>query len=169
MRFTQPLRAGPACAPAWPGNPPGRPGPAGRHAPASPSNWGWRLRSAARPWRCDASRGWRCCPPATSWSGGPAAAGRAIYSSNRPLLRISCNAWAATCSTPVSLPDDLARTRERLAGLAGVDLILSTGGVSVGEADFLGMALREAGELTLWKLAIKPGKPRPSASSRASR
>ena len=29
----------------------------------------------------------------------------------------------------------------------------------MGEADFLGMALREAGELTLWKLAIKPGKP----------
>ena len=40
-----------------------------------------------------------------------------------------------------------------------MDLILSTGGVSVGEADFLGLALREAGELALWKLAIKPGKP----------
>ena len=40
-----------------------------------------------------------------------------------------------------------------------VDLILSTGGVSVGEADFLGIALREEGELALWKLAIKPGKP----------
>ncbi len=37
--------------------------------------------------------------------------------------------------------------------------ILSTGGVSVGEADFLGVALREEGELDLWKLAIKPGKP----------
>jgi len=36
---------------------------------------------------------------------------------------------------------------------------LSTGGVSVGEADFLGIALREEGELALWKLAIKPGKP----------
>jgi molybdopterin molybdotransferase len=57
------------------------------------------------------------------------------------------------------LPDDLAITRARLGELNDVDLILSTGGVSVGEADFLGMALREAGELSLWKLAIKPGKP----------
>lgn len=57
------------------------------------------------------------------------------------------------------LPDDLPTTRRRLAELADVDLILSTGGVSVGEADFLGIALREEGELALWKLAIKPGKP----------
>ncbi|MBC7211941.1 MAG: molybdopterin molybdenumtransferase MoeA, partial [Pseudomonas sp.] len=57
------------------------------------------------------------------------------------------------------LPDDLERTRQCLGGLGDVDLILSTGGVSVGEADFLGLALREVGELALWKLAIKPGKP----------
>jgi molybdopterin molybdotransferase len=57
------------------------------------------------------------------------------------------------------LPDDLEQTRSSLAGLSAVDLILSTGGVSVGEADFLGIALREEGELALWKLAIKPGKP----------
>ncbi|PCB38212.1 molybdopterin molybdotransferase MoeA, partial [Pseudomonas aeruginosa] len=91
-------------------------------------------------------------------AGQPLQAGQ-IYNSNRPLLkdwlqRLGCDVLDAGI-----LPDDLARTRERLAGLAGVDLILSTGGVSVGEADFLGMALREAGELTLWKLAIKPGKP----------
>jgi molybdopterin molybdotransferase len=57
------------------------------------------------------------------------------------------------------LPDNLETTRSRLGELRDVDLILSTGGVSVGEADFLGIALREEGELTLWKLAIKPGKP----------
>ena len=57
------------------------------------------------------------------------------------------------------LADDLALTRAALTALNGVDLILSTGGVSVGEADYLGIALREEGELALWKLAIKPGKP----------
>ena len=57
------------------------------------------------------------------------------------------------------LPDDLALTRAKLGELSEVDLILSTGGVSVGEADFLGQALREEGPLELWKLAIKPGKP----------
>ncbi|MCX5508167.1 molybdopterin molybdotransferase MoeA [Pseudomonas sp. BJa3] len=82
-----------------------------------------------------------------------------IYNSNRRLLvswlqRLGCEVVDAGI-----LPDDLARTRQSLAELGSVDLILSTGGVSVGEADFLGLALREAGELALWKLAIKPGKP----------
>jgi molybdopterin molybdotransferase len=82
-----------------------------------------------------------------------------IYNSNRVLLcswlqRLGCEVVDAGI-----LPDNLQTTRSRLAELKDVDLILSTGGVSVGEADFLGIALREEGELTLWKLAIKPGKP----------
>lgn len=82
-----------------------------------------------------------------------------IYNSNRMLLcswlqRMGCEVIDAGI-----LVDDLAVTRARLGELKDVDLILSTGGVSVGEADFLGIALREEGELTLWKLAIKPGKP----------
>lgn len=82
-----------------------------------------------------------------------------IYNSNRRLLaswlqRLGCEVVDAGI-----LVDDLQLTRDCLARLADVDLILSTGGVSVGEADYLGIALREAGELALWKLAIKPGKP----------
>jgi molybdopterin molybdotransferase len=82
-----------------------------------------------------------------------------IYNSNRVLL---CN-WLKRLECDVVdagiLPDDLEKTRLALGALNDVDLILSTGGVSVGEADFLGHALREEGELSLWKLAIKPGKP----------
>ncbi|WP_285408450.1 gephyrin-like molybdotransferase Glp [Pseudomonas sp. FR229a] len=82
-----------------------------------------------------------------------------IYNSNRVLL---CS-WLQRLGCEVIdggiLPDDLPTTRARLGELQNVDLILSTGGVSVGEADFLGIALREEGELALWKLAIKPGKP----------
>ncbi len=82
-----------------------------------------------------------------------------IYNSNRVLLcgwlqQLGCEVVDAGI-----LPDDLPTTRQRLGQLSDVDLILSTGGVSVGEADFLGTALREEGELALWKLAIKPGKP----------
>lgn len=82
-----------------------------------------------------------------------------IYNSNRVLLcswlkRLGCEVVDAGI-----LPDDLAKTRAALGALGDVDLILSTGGVSVGEADFLGHALREEGEISLWKLAIKPGKP----------
>ena len=82
-----------------------------------------------------------------------------IYNSNRVLL---CSwLWRLGCEVIDAgiLPDDLSATRARLEELKDVDLILSTGGVSVGEADFLGIALREEGELSLWKLAIKPGKP----------
>nr|WP_178131171.1 gephyrin-like molybdotransferase Glp [Pseudomonas sp. C1C7] len=82
-----------------------------------------------------------------------------IYNSNRVVLcswlqRMGCEVIDAGI-----LPDNLDTTRARLGELKNVDLILSTGGVSVGEADFLGIALREEGELSLWKLAIKPGKP----------
>ncbi|KHL69843.1 molybdopterin molybdenumtransferase [Pseudomonas flexibilis] len=82
-----------------------------------------------------------------------------IYNSNRRLLaawlmRLGCEMRDAGI-----LADDLQATRAALAGVGEVDLILSTGGVSVGEADYLGQVLREAGDLALWKLAIKPGKP----------
>lgn len=82
-----------------------------------------------------------------------------IYNSNRVLLcswlkRLGCEVLDAGI-----LPDNLEKTRNALGALNDVDLILSTGGVSVGEADFLGHALREEGEISLWKLAIKPGKP----------
>ena len=82
-----------------------------------------------------------------------------IYNSNRVLLCSWLTRQGCEVLDAGILPDDLEATRQRLAQLGDVDLILSTGGVSVGEADFLGIALREAGELELWKLAIKPGKP----------
>lgn len=82
-----------------------------------------------------------------------------IYNSNRLLL----GSWLRRLGCSVLdlgiLPDDLEQTRARLLQAQGVDLILSSGGVSVGEADFLGQVLREEGELELWKLALKPGKP----------
>ena len=82
-----------------------------------------------------------------------------IYNSNRVLLCSWLTRQGCEVLDAGILPDDLEATRQRLTQLGDVDLILSTGGVSVGEADFLGIALREAGELELWKLAIKPGKP----------
>ncbi|WP_240478630.1 molybdopterin molybdotransferase MoeA [Pseudomonas cremoricolorata] len=90
--------------------------------------------------------------------GQPLAAGQ-IYNSNRRLLVSWLQRMGCEVTDAGILADDLELTRQCLARLGDVDLILSTGGVSVGEADYLGMALREAGELSLWKLAIKPGKP----------
>ncbi|UTL89600.1 molybdopterin molybdotransferase MoeA [Pseudomonas fluorescens] len=82
-----------------------------------------------------------------------------IYNSNRRLLVSWLQRLGCEVRDMGIVPDNLERTRECLGALGDVDLILSTGGVSVGEADYLGAALREAGELALWKLAIKPGKP----------
>lgn len=90
--------------------------------------------------------------------GRPLAPGQ-IYNSNRTLLlawlaRIGCQALDGGI-----LPDDERQTRQALDALAQVDLIVTSGGVSVGEADVLGQLLREEGELIFWKLNLKPGKP----------
>ena len=56
--------------------------------------------------------------------------------------------------------DSLASTEAALKSAAGdADCIISTGGVSVGDEDHVRQAVENLGELGLWKLAIKPGKP----------
>ncbi len=58
------------------------------------------------------------------------------------------------------LADDLKQTQSVLLDIAKqCDCIISTGGVSVGGADFVKQALETVGELAIWRLAIKPGKP----------
>ncbi|MFZ5520755.1 MAG: gephyrin-like molybdotransferase Glp [Pseudomonadota bacterium] len=84
----------------------------------------------------------------------------AIYNSNRYTLRGLIEAAGAQCSDLGIVPDDLEATRRALREAAhGHDVIVSSGGVSVGEADHLRPAVQAEGELTLWQLAIKPGKP----------
>lgn len=82
-----------------------------------------------------------------------------IYNSNRSLLQHWLKRLGCEVRDVGIVADEPQHIRDCLASLGDVDLILSTGGVSVGEADFLGQVLREEGELTFWKLAIKPGKP----------
>lgn len=55
-----------------------------------------------------------------------------------------------------NLPDTVAAF-QRVQKIA--DVVITTGGVSVGEEDHVKAALRDSGELDLWKIAIKPGKP----------
>ena len=58
------------------------------------------------------------------------------------------------------VPDRLDATREALRGAAaGADLILTSGGVSVGEEDHLRPAAQAEGRIELWQMAAKPGKP----------
>lgn len=56
--------------------------------------------------------------------------------------------------------DDLAETTERIRAALTYDVVLTTGGVSVGDHDHVKAALAAAGaELTMWKVAMRPGKP----------
>lgn len=90
--------------------------------------------------------------------GQPLAPGQ-IYNSNRTMLIQSLKRLSCAVLDMGILPDDAQLTRDRLAELQDVDLLISSGGVSVGEADYLGQVIREEGELDFWKLALKPGKP----------
>jgi len=84
----------------------------------------------------------------------------AIYNSNRFTLRGLLQALGCDVSDLGIVPDRLQATREALRRAAdGHDLILTSGGVSVGEEDHLRPAVQAEGELQLWQIAIKPGKP----------
>ncbi|WP_280545810.1 MULTISPECIES: gephyrin-like molybdotransferase Glp [unclassified Halomonas] len=91
--------------------------------------------------------------------GQPLAAGQ-IYNSNRAMLRRLLERFGAELTLVTSIPDDPAGTRETLSAAAQeADLVISTGGVSVGEEDHVKAALESLGRLDLWRLAIRPGKP----------
>jgi molybdopterin molybdotransferase len=84
----------------------------------------------------------------------------AIYNSNRFTLRALIQAMGCECTDLGIVPDNLAATRDALRRAAlGNDLIVSSGGVSVGEEDHLRPAVQAEGRIELWQIAIKPGKP----------
>lgn len=61
---------------------------------------------------------------------------------------------------PLALADTLQATRDALLEAAArADAVVTCGGVSAGEEDHVRRALEEVGELSVWKLALKPGKP----------
>ncbi|HEY8974649.1 MAG TPA: gephyrin-like molybdotransferase Glp [Burkholderiaceae bacterium] len=84
----------------------------------------------------------------------------AIYNSNRFMLGALLRGQGCVVTDLGNVPDKLDATRAMLREAAGGhDLILSSGGVSVGEEDHLKPALAAEGRLDLWAIAIKPGKP----------
>ena len=84
----------------------------------------------------------------------------AIYDANRYQLITWLTALHCEVRDGGILPDDLARTAEQLQqASSNSDLIITSGGASVGEEDHLKAAITRIGTLTQWKLAIKPGKP----------
>ncbi len=84
----------------------------------------------------------------------------AIYNSNRFFLRALLLRLGCTVTDLGIVPDRLDATIGALkSACARNDLILTSGGVSVGEEDHIKPAVEALGKLTLWQMAIKPGKP----------
>jgi molybdopterin molybdotransferase len=84
----------------------------------------------------------------------------AIYNSNRFTLKGLIETFGGLCTDFGIVPDRLAATRETLRRAAlEHDLIVTCGGVSVGEEDHLRPAVQAEGRVDLWAVAIKPGKP----------
>jgi molybdopterin molybdotransferase len=91
--------------------------------------------------------------------GEPLAPGR-IYNSNRFTLNGLAQVFGCEVRDYGIVPDSLEATRAVLRRAAAeCDVIVTSGGVSVGEADFVKPAVEAEGSLLMWKIAMKPGRP----------
>jgi molybdopterin molybdotransferase len=91
--------------------------------------------------------------------GDPLPPGR-IYNSNRFTLNGLARVYGCEVRDYGIVPDTLQATRAVLKRAAGeCDVIVTSGGVSVGDADFVKPAVEAEGTLLMWKIAMKPGRP----------
>ena len=83
-----------------------------------------------------------------------------IYNSNRDTLLACLKSLGCDATDLGIIPDRLEATRQALRNASqDHDLIITSGGVSVGEEDHIKPAVTAEGRLDLWQIAIKPGKP----------
>ncbi|WP_295509988.1 molybdopterin-binding protein [uncultured Sulfitobacter sp.] len=91
---------------------------------------------------------------------GDTAADGQIYDANRPMLLALIAQFGYHAVDLGHVGDDRAALRARLDGATGrVDAILTSGGASAGDEDHVSALLEEAGALSLWRIAVKPGRP----------
>jgi molybdopterin molybdotransferase len=83
-----------------------------------------------------------------------------IYDSNRYTLYALLSRMNIEMIDQGVIPDDPEAVRRAFSDASELgDLVITSGGVSVGEADFVQQTLDELGEVGFWKIAMKPGKP----------
>ncbi|KVW94711.1 gephyrin-like molybdotransferase Glp [Thiobacillus denitrificans] len=83
-----------------------------------------------------------------------------IYNSNRYTLTGLLNGLGCELIDLGIVPDTLEATEAALARAASLaDVVITSGGVSVGEADYVKVAVEKLGRVEMWKVAMKPGKP----------
>ena len=82
-----------------------------------------------------------------------------IFNSNRPMLTALLRSLGCEVEDLGIVADTPEATAAALRRGAHMDLVMSSGGVSVGEADHLRSQVQALGAVDLWRIAIKPGKP----------
>jgi molybdopterin molybdotransferase len=83
-----------------------------------------------------------------------------IYDSNRLTMRTMCERMGFHVKDYGLVPDEPEAIRKvMLEAAASANVLMTSGGVSVGDADYIKPVLEEIGTLSVWKVAIKPGKP----------
>lgn len=84
----------------------------------------------------------------------------ALPASNGPMLAAMCSGLTARTAVPPPVPDNRSALREALEAAADSDVIVTTGGASVGDHDHVRAALEDWGAtIDFWRVAIRPGKP----------
>ncbi|OCG01144.1 molybdopterin molybdotransferase MoeA [Gilliamella sp. wkB112] len=92
--------------------------------------------------------------------GDPLIGNGAIYDSNSFTLKLLLTRLNCKIIDLGIIPDDPVKIKQALmTGSTQADLVITSGGVSVGDADFTKTALAELGHINFWKIAMKPGKP----------
>lgn len=92
-------------------------------------------------------------------AGAPLKAGQ-IYDSNRYTLYAMLQRLGVELTDMGVVPDDPTALEQAFAEAARfADAIISSGGVSVGEADYVKQILERLGEVNFWKIAVRPGRP----------
>jgi len=82
-----------------------------------------------------------------------------IYDANRALLTALLSGPSVEVYDVGIVEDSIDALHRAFAKCNGADLILSSGGVSVGDADYVRPVLERIGTLHVWKIAVKPGRP----------
>lgn len=91
--------------------------------------------------------------------GQPLSAGQ-IYDTNRFAIRLLLEKLHCEVMDYGILPDDPAQFEQAfIKAKNSADVLITSGGVSVGEADFTKLVLEKLGKIGFWKIAMKPGKP----------
>ena len=83
-----------------------------------------------------------------------------IYDSNRPMIISKLQSWGHNTSDLGIVRDCEEGLKSKIKSTKGeLDLIVTTGGASAGDRDFVSKLLNSEGDLILWRVAIKPGRP----------